>query len=419
MESYKSALRHLYAAIQVLRCFEQQRPPTAEVNMVPIYDAVMRLDFLAMKLIPYASSAFLHCPNLAFREYSSLSQDSNELPLALSRADRHLVTNPHAITIERNRLIQLVSTHNKLRPVVWGPWYPISERPSRDELMEFYTALLLWKANSPKTFGSCISDLDSQRALIFDEVSFLPMPPQPLTFVSSEAAVNVVMYNGFLGCALAMLSTTDHNPMAMEIKSYNSVYQNMRICAGLLNKHRKQELEEYAYRPCDSLDSGISVFLYHGAHRCFSAEWQQWTIAALHSIGREGLSNAHALAKTLEIMALVEKKSPQDVYTDSGVESIKLPLGPICERTIPVTIPKEEGGYEAYFLRYGTVEQDGDENLIRLIGMASWMQDDAGNVMELKIDHVLREARSLDNLGVTSTIGMWREKVAAGWHKLV
>ena len=387
--------------------------------MGPIYDAIMRLDFLAMKMIPYASSAFSRCPSLAFTEHGSWSKDADYFSPAPPQADRRLVVSSQTITIERHHLIQIVSTHDKLRRVVWGPWYPISERPSRDELMEFYTALLLWKANSTATFNSCVLDLDSQSASAIGDITTLPIPPNPLTFMFSEAAVNVIMYNSFLGCALAMLSTSAPDRLATEIESYNTVYQNMRICADLLDKHGEQGLDDRAYKPCDSLDMGISIFLYHGARRCFSVEWQRWVITALHTIGREGLSNAHALAKTLEIMVLLEKKASWDASADNSIDSMKQPLGLLCNRTVPVTIPKDDGLHEAYFLRYGTAEQDGDESLIRLIGLASWRQDDAGNVAELKIDPAVREAKSQDHLGLAGTIGVWRQKVESGWHNLV
>ena len=420
MESSKPAFRHLYAAIQFLRHSEPQLSPPDLINMVPIYDVILRFDFLAVKLVPYASSSFSRCPTLAYRELPSWSRQPNDFSPSFRQEDLRLFPNSSTITTERHRLIQLVSGHNKFSRVIWGPWYPTSERPSRDELMGFHYDMLLWKASSPQTFASCVSDLDSQRASTIEEVDLLPMPPQPLSFTSAEAAVNIVMYNGFLGCALAMLSTTDPDPLVREIESFNSVYQNLRICSGLLYKCEGQETDEYAYRPCDSLDMGISMFLYHGARRSFSTDWQEWTITALHSIGREGLSNAHAFANTLEIMAPLESVSPQNILSKNSMSATKSPLGHICDRLIPVVIPKgEEGGYLAYFLRYGATEEDNDESLIRIVGLASWRQDDEGNVLGLGIDPAVRGITSQDEQGNMHTIEAWREKVEVGWHRLV
>ena len=420
MESSKPALRHLYAAIQVLRRSEPQFSPTDLMHMVPIYDVILRFDFLAMKLVPYASSSFTRCPNLAYRELPSWSRQPNDFSASPHQGDWRLLPNSSTITTERHRLIQLVSGHNKLSRVVWGPWYPTSERPSRDELMCYYSDMLLWKATSPETFASCVSDLDSQRASTIEEVELHPIPPQPLIFTSAEAAVNMIMYNGFLGCALAMLSTTDFDPLAREIESFNSVYQNLRICSGLLYKCERRGTDEYEYRPCDSLDMGISMFLYHGARRCFSTDWQQWTMTALHSIGREGLFNSHAFANTLELMAPLESVSPQNVLSKNSIPATKSPLGHICDRLVPVMMPKEEeGGYLAYFLRYGVTEGDNDESLMRIVGLASWRQDGEGNMLGLEIDPVVTGITSLDEQGNMNIIEAWREKVEFGWHRLV
>ena len=420
MESSQPAFRHLYAAIQVLRRSESQFSPTDLINMVPIYDVILRLDFLAMKLIPYASSSFSRCPTLAYNKLPSLSRQSSDFSLASKQGDRRLIPMSSTITTERHRLIQLVSGHNKLSRVIWGPWYPINERPSRDELMTFYSDMLLWKASSPQTFASCLTHLDSERASTIEDFALLPMPPQPLSFTSAEAAVNIIMYNGFLGCAMAMLSTTDADPSAREIESFNSVYQNLRICSSLLYQREGPGTDGYDYKPCDSLDMGISMFLYHGARRCFSAEWQQWTITALHSIGREGLSNAHAFANTLEIMAPLESVPPQQASSTNSILATMSPLGHICDRLVPVVMPKgEEGGYMAYFLRYGATEEDSDESLVRIIGLANWRQDDEGSILGLEVDSAVKGVSNLGKHGNMNAIEAWKEKVEVGWHRLV
>jgi hypothetical protein len=420
MASSKPALRHLYAAIQVLRRSEPQLSPTDLINMVPIYDVILRFDFLALKLVPYASSSFSRCSTLAFMELPFWSRQPDDFSTSPRQGDGRLLPRSSTITTERHRLIQLVSGHNKFSRVVWGPWYPTSERPSRDELIGFYSEMQLWKATSPETFASCLSDPDSLHASTIEEGKLLPIPPQPLHFTSAEAAVNMIMYNGYLGCALAMLSTTDPDPLARDIEVFNSVYQNLRISSGLLYRHEGQGTDEYEYRPCDSIDMGISLFLYHGARRCFSADWQKWTIAALHTIGQEGLSNAHSLANTLEIMAPLEKVLPQNVLSEDSILATKSPLGHIRDRLVPIVTPKsDEGVYLAYFLRYGATEEDSDESIIRLVGQASWMQDDEGNMLGLEIDTAVGGIASPGNAGNMNIFEAWREKVEVGWHGFV
>ena len=419
MESPKSALRHLYAAIQIFRRFEKHFPPAKVAKLTPIYDSILRFDFLAMKLVPYASSSFSHNTSLAFSEISSAPGQLDDLSLS-PLGGKCLSATPSTIAAERHGLMQLVSSHNKLSRVVWGPWYPVNERPSREELLDFYSDLLSWRGTSTKTAASCVSDPDSLFASNLEEVSLLPIPPDPLKFASTDAAVNIIIYNGFLGCALAALSTTDIDPLAREIESFNSVYQMLRISSGLLSEWTRQDPGEYGYRPCDSLDVGISMFLYHSARRCFSPIWQQWIVSSLHAIGREGLLNAHSFANALDIMAPLQRVVPQvTVPTNRNDVARESPLGHLNDRLVPVVLPKgEKGEYVAYFLRYGITQNDSDENVIRAVGLASWTQDDAGNMQELQTEANIRKITSQHVQGSMDVIESWREKAEVGWHGL-
>lgn len=413
MGSSKLAFRHLYAAIQMLRTSELQLSST---DLAPIYDVILRFDFLALKLVPYASSSFSRCASLPLMEQPFWSRQPDYFSASHRLVDE---TSFSTIATERHCFIQLVSGHNKFSRVVWGPWYPTSKRPTRDELMGFYSELLLWKATSPKTFASAISDPESLLVSTLEEVELLPIPPQPLRFASAEAAVSVIMYNGYLGCALAMLSTTDPNPLEREIEAFNAVYQILRVTSGLLYQER-QATDEYAYKPCDSLDTGISIFLYHGARRCFSIDWQKWIITALRSIGQEGLSNAHSLANTLEIMAPLEEVLQQNVLSKNDILAIKSPLGHIRDRLVPIVMPKDEGGgFLAYFLRYGATEEDSDESIIRLVGQATWRQDDEGNVLKLEVNTAAGGIVSPIKEGDVNIFDAWRERVEVGWHGFV
>ena len=119
-------------------------------------------------------------------------------------------------------------------------------------------------------------------------------------------------------------------------------------------------------------------------------------------------------------MAPLESVSPQNVLSKNSIPATKSPLGHICDRLVPVVMPKgEEGGYLAYFLRYGATEEDSDESLIRIVGLASWRQDDEGNMLGLEIDPAVRGITSLDQQENMNVIEAWREKVEVGWHRLV
>lgn len=411
MENSKGALGHLWAAIQVLRRSEAHLSTIDLANMAPIYEVVLRLDFLAQKLLPYAGSSFSRCSDLAFMELPFWSRQNNE---------GSLMTQSDSIATELHRLIQLVCGHNKLSRVVWGGWLPTSERPSRDELIGFHTEMLLWKATSPATFKN--SDLESIYAPSIAELDALPMPPRPLYLTSSEAAVNIIMFNGYMGCALAMISTTDEDPVAREIEAFNLVYQNLCITAGLIYRDNAQSPSNY--KPCDALDLGISMFLYHGARRCYSLDWHLWTISALRKIGREGLCNANAAANTLEIMSLIETTSPHIKSTESTLIGAKPPLGSIRDRLIPLLMPRgEDNQFLSYFLRYGTAEADNDERVVRIVGRATWKQDASGTMQSLEVDtYQSTDTRSIFLAGDSGTMNIfssWRPLVERGWHGFV
>jgi hypothetical protein len=262
LEKPKGAFHHLWAAIRLFRESEHLLANTEGSNMVPVYDCILNLDFLAQQLVPYASSSFLR-PNVAMMVTPFWNRPSPKFSE---------IGEPDCIATEYYRLLQLLSGHNKLSRVFWGCWCPASERPSRAGLIGFYSEMLLWKANSPATFASC-DGLDSIKALDFTAVERLPMPPLALHFSSSRAAQTVAMYNGYLGSALEMISTKDQDPDARDLENFHLVYQNLCIAAELLEKH--QQKSGSAQQTSNAISTGLSIMVYHGARRCFSLTWQK------------------------------------------------------------------------------------------------------------------------------------------------
>ena len=291
---------------------------------------------------------------------------------------------------------------------------PTSERPTRDELMSFYSEMKLWRANSPATFAS----FDGQESAELDATPMesLPIPPFPAHFSSTDAALNVVMYNAYMGCAVAMIGTNDPDPAARELEAFKLVYETLRIAAGLIEKHK-----ESLYKPCDAISVGISTYLFHSARRCFSSTWQKWTIAALRSIGREGLSNGFTLANTLETMCELEARMRHDNVTRSSSIAAKSPLGPINSRLIPLLLPHEEGSQLlAFYLRYGNMKNDRDEQGVQVVAKATWTEDISGTVKSTKLD--MYESAASGDLGATNRpqavelFHSWRNEVEKGWH---
>ena len=409
MENQKGAFRHLWAAIQFFRRSEKLLPKPEVSDMVPIYDAMLRLDFLAQKLVPYARSSFLRCSDQAFMERPFWNRPSLECA-GISQSDR--------IAAERSRLIQLICAHNKLSRVIWGCWCPTSERPSREELMGFYSEMLLWKENSPATFASC-PGLDTVEALDLTTIDSFPIPPPACHFLSNEAALNIATYNAYLGCAVAMITTTDQDPVTRELEAFKLVYQNLCIVAGLIESH--DEGSGSPYKSCDAVSMGISLLLYHGTRRCFSLAWQEWTITALRSIGREGLCNGFTLANTLETLCQLEAEMRYHnlkQLRNAGVES---ELGPIRDRLIPLLMPQGDSDeFVAFYLRYGHTEADRDERAIQVVTRATWEEDMTGTRSSLKLD-VYESAIAGDSYLPHRPQDLdlycpWRQAVEKGWH---
>ncbi|TVY39622.1 Transcriptional regulatory protein [Lachnellula subtilissima] len=344
MENPKGTFRHLWAAIQLLRTSENRFSDAEVSHILPVYDAMLRLDFLAQKLVPYAGSSFLRFSNIA----------SLESPF--------------------------------------------------------------WNRVSPEFSDDHLIDPIASAKLDATPMELLPIPPYGAHFSSTDAALNVVMYNAYLGCAVAMIGTNDPDPAARELEAFKLVYETLRIAAGLIEKHK-----ESLYKPCDAISVGISTYLFHSARRCFSSTWQKWTIAALRSIGREGLSNGFTLANTLETMCELEAQMRHDNVTRSCNMAAKSPLGPINSRLIPLLLPHEEGSQLlAFYLRYGNTENDRDEQGVQVVAKATWTEDISGTVKSIKLD--MYESAAAGDLGVTNRpqavelFHSWRNEVERGWH---
>jgi hypothetical protein len=409
MENPMGAFRHLWAAIRLVHESEANLSATERSNLTPIYSVIVHLDFMAQKLVPYACSSFLRGSNPAFMELPFWSRPSLEFSG---------ITEPDSIAVERYRLIQLISGHNKLSRVVWGSWYPTRDRPSRHELLGFYAELLLWKANSPTTFASC-PELQNSDVASLEVLKTLPVPPQPLQFSYNDAAVNVIIFNAYLGCALATISTTDDDPATRELEAFSLVYQTLCICEGLIN--RTDQWSAKVYKPCDAVCMGISVYLYHGARRCYSLAWQQYIVAALRSIGHEGLSNGHSLANTLEVMCQLETESHHRIPFADSDYLLNSPLGSIRNRLIPLLMPRgEDDQLLAYYLRFGTEEAEGDERTLRAIAKATWKQEHSGIMESLRVSMynsaTVRDLSLPDGQEALELFSPWRNAVEKGWH---
>lgn len=285
--------------------------------------------------------------------------------------------------------------------------------------MGFYSEMQLWKSNSPATFEGYDDSYFSYEAKSLSELKELPIPPPPLHLPTIEAALSIGMYNGYLGCAVAMICTDDDDPATRELENYNLVYRNMRIAASLIEKHDHWQKERNPYKPCDAISLGISLYLYHGARRCFSLSWQKWTIGALRSIGREGLANGFSNANTLEVMCDLEGRMRRSV---SGMDlDENEAMGPLRGRMAPLLMPRgEDDQILAFYLRYGHDEVDDDETAVQVVARAVWTEHYDGQMEDLKLDiyeSVVEErAAHQDRPQAYELFSTWRQAVEQGWH---
>jgi len=277
--------------------------------------------------------------------------------------------------------------------------------------------MVLWKATSPATFEEC-KGLESLNASDPAAVAFLPIPPPPYYFSSNEAALNVAMYNGYVGCAVALMSTMDLDPAARELETFNLAYQNMSIAAGLIKKHKDSDDSDGLYKPCDAISMGITGFLYHAVRRCFSPAWQRWTISALREIGREGLSNGATLANTVEIMCKLEAKTRQEATGDFSAFEANTYIGPVRDRLIPLLMPRgdEDDHHLAFYLKHQDQDFEELDATISVVAKATWKEDSSGKIKSLTLEEFEEDSDRSSKPQGPDLFHPWRRTVERGWH---
>ncbi|KAL7916647.1 hypothetical protein GGI35DRAFT_47838 [Trichoderma velutinum] len=360
MNHIKPAALHLKAAGQLLR-------PSLSPDMSPYpagYKALLatitKLDFLAQSIVPYSQ------PSL-WKDLSGACSYM-DVPDAFSEGPCHRSTSG-----ERIELIQIISRFNHLDNIIWGPWSSRSSRPNSEALSRFQMDLLYWRANSPMTFEGCSESLailpDCCESLIE-----LPIPPEPLVFQSSHAALTVALYNNYMACSFSMLSD-GHDFDRNALCAFHYVYQNLRIAEGLTAE---------TLRESETVDINISLLLYLGFRRCYSREWQMWTIQKLRRCGQQGLLDGSAFANTLENIYHLQLRA--ELQSNSGLKPTYNTTGLLHSRILPLLQPKDESDrWVAYYLR--PTEHFGHEDMsLCIVARAAWRQDKQGNIASVQFD---------------------------------
>ncbi|KAH8812390.1 hypothetical protein F5884DRAFT_750700 [Xylogone sp. PMI_703] len=410
MNRPRAALLHLWAAERLLNTIESEAGLENTEALRPLRDEVLRLDFLAQSIVPYGKSSFFNITNSA-----SEVGPSECWPIARPWKPPSL-EDIHSVSDERRNLLYLISQQNNINAVVWGAWDKVSCRPSTASLLHFKEGLEYWLATSPATCQSCLDKTAMNHTFKELTLENSPIPPTPLLFESSEAALSVALYYNYMSCTLWMLAETTGDEH-YESMAFPLVYQNLRIAEGLRSLRGREKLS--AVKGCehdssDHIDMNMTLFLFLGARRCYCDRWQKWTISALHSIGRHGLFDGCAFANAVEILCQLQTRAELEVCDQSLSQGR---LGWLRTRIIPLLMPASDNGKHIafYFQRHDTIK-DG----IHIVAQATWEQNISGKISVLSLkyfgesDHDDSESQRL--VGSINTHFPWRESLKNGWH---
>lgn len=355
----------------------------------------MSLDFQAQVLVPYAQTSIQDTTRKRLIESASPSNLKDEAESVIQPPPEVLETK----CSERDELVRLISSFNKSDRIIWGPWYGSAGVSESGRILQFQEDLRAWKARSTKTFSSFVSsdDTPSPPSNLSDGTppadEQFPLPPAPLTFKSSVAAMNVATYNTYMACTSSLLFHADIDPPRYKSAMCYYVYANLRIAEFLYPPLGAQNTH-----PRKLVDHALLPLLYWGGRRAIPESWRQWTIAKLRQIGPQGLYPGHTFANVLDIMSQVkihfEASSP-----DGAGHFEMVPL--------LITVGADSPILEAVYL-HEYAEDD-----FRIVARAMWVQDCKGGRTKEDIDYECEAYKDV------STRVPWRQKVEGGWHSLL
>jgi len=373
MNHPQSALRHLWAAVQLLQSNQFNQLGRSVESFLALRNTIMKLDFLAQSIVPYSQSSLIHISNQGNLHCGWAGMNTKE-------------STGRSVFADRDALVQLISEYNFIDKVIWGPWYSTTSRPSLNILMQFQSELQQWSIDSTATFGNCSERIlsDPFAGLEGQPASSFPIPPEPLHFNSTEAAINVALFNNYMACTMSMLACST-GLSRYESDVFRPVYQNLRIAAGLYPDNATLVTSAV---PREAFDVSLSLLLYLGFRRCYSTSWQNWTICKLRQCGRQGLLDGHAFANALENLGNLQLRANiRSAATKSAPEPHGL-LGSLQSRIIPLLLPRgEDGRLSAFYLQPEGGHFAGQHDIaLQVIAKAIWEQDDVGCMINVKFD---------------------------------
>ena len=430
MGNARIAFQHLWASIQLLKATLASESVSCPL---PLRETIIRMDFLAQSVVPYARSSFFR----TFAFQSPLMERPFYSCTAFDWEVLHDGLTLDPVSIQRLILLRLIAAHNDMDKIVWSSFYGNLEQPRRDRLLSFRAELLLWRQGATETFA-CYEDIaplpaefDPNTPVSVASLRVLPIPPAMLRLPSVETAVTIAYYNCYLACTLSMLASTESaSDMrdARELEAFALTYNNLRLAAGVLDTLPEPSPDlPFPSSPsaswCTNLDPNITIPLFLGARRCFACPWLDWTISTLRKLGRTGLCNGHALANCLTILQQVDKQNTYSI-SDPLLDTQLSYLGRLSDRTIPLLMPAslEDSMYEGFYLRHGGAFSG-------VLARAIWRQGLNVVAEDYKIywfdgketTHSPAEASGQQCIlaRTNDPLKGWKQSLEAGWHTFV
>lgn len=387
--------RNLWAAIQVFEAHVRNQSHLDGYQIHSLLRSIVSLDFQAQVLVPYAQTSIQDTTRKRLIENAPPSDLKDEVKSVIQPPPEVLETK----CSERDELLRLISSFNTSDRIIWGPWYGSAGVSDSSRILQFQADLRAWKARSTKTFSSFVSsdDTPSPPSKLSDGTSpadeQFPLPPAPLHFTSSVAAMNVATYNTYMACTSSLLYHAEVDPVRYKSAMYYYVYANLRIAEFLYPPPDRENTH-----PRKLVDHALLPLLYWGGRRAIPETWRQWTISKLKQIGPQGLYPGHTFANVLDIMSQV--KSHFQASFPNGVGHFE--MVPLL-----ITVGEDSRVLESVYLHEYSEED------FRIVARATWVQDSNGDRTEEEIDYECEAYKDVN------TRVPWRQKVEGGWHSLL
>ena len=387
--------RNLWAAIQVFEAHVRNQSHLDGYQIHSLLRSIVSLDFQAQVLVPYAQTSIQDTTRKRLIESTPQSSLKDEVKLVVQPPPEVSETK----CSERDELLRIISSFNKSDRIIWGPWYGSAGVSDSSRILQFQEDLRAWKTRSTRTFSSFVSsdDTPSPSSNLSDgappEDERFPLPPAPLHFTSSVAAMNVATYNTYMACTSSLLYHAQVDPVRYKSAMCYYVYANLRIAEFLYPPPDRENTH-----PRKLVDHALLPLLYWGGRRAIPETWRQWTIAKLKQIGPQGLYPGHTFSNVLDIMSQVKVHFQASVPNGVG----HFDMVPLL-----VTVSAESSVLEAVYL-HEYAEDD-----FRIVARATWVQDSKGARVQEDIDYNCEAYKDVN------TRVPWRQKVEGGWHSLL